>query len=86
MGKPGGRNNPSPTPEHIGCEEGTWGNDTSEYPEENKEILDFLSSGERKGSSPNLLHGSLRALCNRGCRTEVVVPQGDRAVTNRAGS
>ena len=50
MGKPGGRNGPSPASEHIGCEEGTRGNDTSEYPEENKESLDSLSSGERKGS------------------------------------
>ncbi len=86
MGKPGGRNGPSPAPEHIGCEEGTRGNDTSEYPEEKKEILDSLSSGERKGSSLNLLRGSLRALRNGGCRTNLVVPQGDRGVTNRAGS
>jgi hypothetical protein len=50
MGKPGGRNGPSPAPEHIGCEEGTRGNDTSEYPEEKKESLDSLSSGERKGT------------------------------------
>ena len=49
MGKPGTGNAVSPLPEHIGQEEGTRGNDTSEYPEESKEILDSLSSGERKG-------------------------------------
>ncbi len=68
MGKPGGGNAPSPAPEHIGCEEGTRGNDTSEYPEEKKESLDSLSSGERKGNSLNRLRESLRALRRRGCR------------------
>ena len=53
MGKPGTGHAVSPAPEHIGQEEGTRGNDTSEYPEEEKESLDSLSSGERKGSSPN---------------------------------
>jgi hypothetical protein len=53
MGEPGTGNAVSPAPEHIGCEEGTRGNDTSEYPEERKENLDSLSSGERKGNSPN---------------------------------
>ena len=86
MGKPGTGNAVSPPSEHIGREEGTRGNDTSEYPEENKEILDSLSSGERKGSSPNLLRESLRALRNGGCRANLAVPQGGRGVTNRAGS
>ena len=49
MGKPGAGNTVSPPSEHIGREEGTRGNDTSEYPEEKKESLDSLSSGERKG-------------------------------------
>ena len=49
MGEPSGRNGPLPVSEHIGHEEGTRGNDTSEYPEEKKESLDSLSSGERKG-------------------------------------
>src|SRR5919107_6099599 len=52
MGKPGTGNAVSPPSEHIGREEGTRGNDTSEYPEENKESLDSLSSGERKGRKP----------------------------------
>ena len=68
MGKPGTGNAVSPPSEHIGREEGTRVNDTSEYPEEKKESLDSLSSGERKGSSPNLLRESLRALRGWGCR------------------
>ena len=86
MGKPGTGNAVSPLPEHIGQEEGTRGNDTSEYPEENKESLDSLSSGERKGSSPNRVRESLRALRIRGCRANMVAPQGGRGVTKRAGS
>src|SRR5919202_3928205 len=72
MGKPGRGHAVSPLPEHIGQEEGTRGNNTSEYPEEKKESLDSLSSGERKGSSPNRIpRGSLRALRRRGCRVHL---------------
>ena len=78
MGEPGGRNGSSPLPEHIGQEEGTRGNDTSEYPEESKEIIDSLSSGERKGNSPNRIRESLWALRMRGCRADMVVSQGSR--------
>ena len=78
MGKPGTGNAVSPLSEHIGQEEGTRGNDTSEYPEESKEILDSLSSGERKGNSPNRIRESLWALRIRGCRADVAVPQGGR--------
>jgi hypothetical protein len=78
MGKPGTGNAVSPLPEHIGQEEGTRGNDTSEYPEESKEILDSLSSGERKGNSPNRVRESLWALRIRGCRADKAVPQGGR--------
>src|ERR1051325_11257984 len=42
-----------PPPEYIGREEASWGTETSKYPEERKETLDSLSSGERKGKSPN---------------------------------
>jgi hypothetical protein len=87
MGEPGTGNAVSPLSEHIGQEEGTRGNDTSEYPEERKESLESLSSGERKGSSPNrILRGSLRALRRRGSRANMTAPQGGRGVTNRAGS
>ena len=34
---------------------GTWGTETSKYPEEKKVNNDYLSSGERTGNSPN--HG-----------------------------
>jgi hypothetical protein len=78
MGKPGTGNAVSPLPEHIGQEEGTRGNDTSEYPEESKEILDSLSSGERKGNSPNRMRESLWALRIRGCRADMAVPQDGR--------
>ena len=78
MGKPGTGNAVSPLPEHIGQEEGTRGNDTSEYPEESKEILDSLSSGERKGNSPNRIRESLWALRIRGCWAVMAVPQGGR--------
>ena len=76
MGKPGTGNAVSPLPEHIGQEEGTRGNDTSEYPEESKEILDSPSSGERKGNSPHRMRESLWALRIRGCRADMAVPQG----------
>ena len=33
----------------------TWRTETSKYPEEKKTNSDFLSSGERKGTSPNRL-------------------------------
>ena len=32
----------------------TRGTETSQYPQEEKEIIDSLSSGDRKGKSPNL--------------------------------
>ena len=43
--------------------EGTRGTETSKYPEEEKEKIDFPSSGERKGKSPN------RDACIPGLRT-----------------
>ncbi len=36
MGKPGWGNAQSLLPEHIGQEEGTWGSETSQYPQEEK--------------------------------------------------
>jgi hypothetical protein len=86
MGKPNWGHAQLPPSEHIGREEGTRGNDTSEYPEEQKESLDSLSSGERKGNSPNRIRESLWALRIGGSRTNMVVPQGGRGVTKRAGS
>ena len=53
MGKPGGSNVPSSVNESIVHEKGTRGTETSKYPEEEKEKIDFLSSGERRGKRPN---------------------------------
>ena len=36
MGKPGWSHVQSPMPEHIGHAEGTWGSETSQYPQEEK--------------------------------------------------
>ena len=36
MGKPGWRQVQSLPPEHIGRVEGTWGSETSQYPQEEK--------------------------------------------------
>ena len=36
MGKPGSSSELSPAPEHIGCEGGTRGTETSKYPKEKK--------------------------------------------------
>jgi hypothetical protein len=41
MGKPTGRNGPVLPYEHIVWVEGTWGTETSKYPEEDKEINRF---------------------------------------------
>jgi hypothetical protein len=86
MGKPSQSYFWLPVSEHIGHEEGTRGNDTSEYPEEKKESLDSLSSGERKGRSLNSLRESPQALRSGGCRSIMVVLWSDRGVTKRAGS
>ncbi len=48
MGKPGTSDVVSPAPEYIGCVEGTWGSETSQYPQEEKTTCDSVSSGERK--------------------------------------
>ena len=48
MGKPGWRQVQSPLSEHIGQVEGTWGSETSQYPQEEKTMCDSVSSGERK--------------------------------------
>ena len=39
--------------ESIVTSEGTWGTETSNYPEEKKENIDSESSGERNWKSPN---------------------------------
>lgn len=48
MGKPSTSDVVLPAPEYIGCVEGTWGSETSQYPQEEKTNSDSVSSGERK--------------------------------------
>ena len=55
MGKPGWSNVQSLLPEHIGQLEGTWGSETSQYPQEEKITYDSVSIGERKRKRPNHL-------------------------------
>ena len=54
MGKPSTRHGVLLRPEHIGPVEGTWGIETSQYPQEEKTICDSVSSGERKRMWLNL--------------------------------
>lgn len=39
MGKPSARHGALPVPEFIGYVEGTWGSETSQYPQEEKTIV-----------------------------------------------
>src|SRR6476469_2891227 len=69
MGKPGTSYVVSPTPEHIGCMEGTTGSETSQYRQEEKTTCDSVSSGERKRIEPkpcacNTCQGLRRRLCS----------------------
>ncbi len=68
MGKPGGSHVPSPSPEHIGWSEGTWGSETSQYPQEEKTTCDSVSSGERKRMRLN----RARVIAGRRCVCGVV--------------
>ena len=42
-----------PLPEHIGQREGTWGSETSQYPQEEKTIVIPLVAASERGHSPN---------------------------------
>ncbi len=68
MGKPDTSHVVSPTPEHIGCVEGTRGSETSQYPLEEKTNSDSVSSGERKRNRLN----RARVIPDRGCVFGVV--------------
>lgn len=65
MGKPGTSDVVSPASEYIGCVEGTWGSETSQYPQEEKTTCDSVSSGERKRMRLNRVDviGGSRCLC-----------------------
>ena len=66
MGKPGWSHVQSPLPEHIGQVAGTWGSETSQYPQEEKTMSDSVSSGERKRKRLNLDCVIDASRCSRG--------------------
>src|SRR5919202_2876407 len=68
MGEPGTSHVVSPPPEHIGRVGGTWGSETSQYPQEEKTRCDSVSSGERKRRRLNRACG----IPGRGCVSGVV--------------
>ena len=68
MGKPSTSDVVLPASEYIGCVEGTWGSETSQYPQEEKTTCDSVSSGERKRKRLN--HGHV--IPGRGCGRGVV--------------
>ena len=68
MGKPSTSDVVLPAPECIGRVEGTWGSETSQYPQEEKTTCDSVSSGER--TRMRLNHGHVRP--GRGCGRGVV--------------
>ena len=48
MGKPGWSHDQSPAPEYIGRAEGTWGSETSQYPQEEKtKVIPLVVASER---------------------------------------
>ena len=59
-----------PASELIGCVEGTWGSETSQYPQEEKTTCDSVSSGERKRIRLN----PYCVIPVRGCSAGVVGP------------
>ena len=63
MGKPGWSYVQSLTPEYIGRVEGTWGSETSQYPQEEKTNSDSVSSGERKRRRLNRMHVQAGGRC-----------------------
>ena len=82
MGKPSPSHVGLPTPEHIGCVEGTPGSETSQYRQEEKTTCDSVSSGERKRIEPKPHACDTRqGLRVRGCGTAWTVLTTGRAVT-----
>ena len=55
--------------EHIGGWKLTWGTETSQYLQEEKESIDFLSSGERSGKSLNHAVARQHGVVGRRCGT-----------------
>ena len=63
MGKPSTSDVVLPAPEYIGRVEGTWGSETSQYPQEEKTNSDSVSSGERKRRRLNRMHVQAGGRC-----------------------
>ena len=60
MGKPGWGHAQSPVPEHIGHVVGTWGSETSQYPQEEKTIvIPLVVASERGKAQTSLVTASL---------------------------
>ena len=68
MGKPSWSNVQLFPSEYIGWIKGTWGSETSQYPQEEKTNSDSVSSGERKRMSLN----QNCVIANRRCSFGVV--------------
>src|SRR5215471_4847900 len=84
MGKPATGNAVALASEYIGCEEASWGTETSKYPKERN--LDSLSSGERKGISPNRCDVIGGSRCRSGVvGLQVVRLPASRRVTKSCG-
>jgi hypothetical protein len=66
MGKPGRSHVLSPTPEHIGCAEGTWGSETSHYPQEEKATAIPLVVASERGSGQTRFVSKPAGVAERG--------------------
>ena len=67
MGKPGWSHVQSPSPEHIGRVEGTWGSETSQYPQEEKTTVIPLVVASERGRGQTTWRDSRQALPMWGC-------------------
>ena len=70
MGKPSWRKVQLPAPEHIGRLEGTWGSETSQYPQEEKTKVIPVVVASETGPRLNLRY----VIAGRRCTWGVVGP------------
>ena len=66
MGKPSTSHVVLPASEHIGCVEGTWGSETSQYPQEEKTTVIPLVVASERGRGQTNTVSSRQALQYRG--------------------
>ena len=83
MGKPGASHVASCLPEHIGQCKGTWGSETSQYPQEEKtRVIPLVVASERgRGQTDDV--PSRQALRRRGCGTHPSGLPSRQGVRNR---